>query len=73
MRFPVVPTVDLHALRSFAVLCQSTNFLRKGAGGGRGYLELISFPAYPWNRILHPPGLGLPSEGLGLVINELIL
>ena len=30
MRVPVVPTVDLHALLSFAVRCQSTNFVKKG-------------------------------------------
>ena len=28
--FPVVPTVDLHALLTFAVRCQSTNFVKKG-------------------------------------------
>ena len=53
--FPVVPTVDLHVLPSFAVLCQSMNFVRKG-----GFSGLISFAAYSLNRILCPPGLGLP-------------
>ena len=53
--FPVVPTVNLHALPSFAVLCQTMNFVRKE----RGESGLISFAAYSWNRILRPPGLGL--------------
>ena len=35
--FPVVPKVDLHVLPSFAVLCQSTNFVRKGGEGGGGF------------------------------------
>ena len=30
LMFPMVPTVDLHALPSFAVLCQSRNFVRNG-------------------------------------------
>ena len=55
-RFPVVPTVDLHALPR--VLCQGTNFVRKGGGGGGGS-GLISFAAYSWNRILGLPGLGV--------------
>ena len=47
--FPVVPTVDLHvyALPIFTVLCQSMNFMWKGA-----FSWLISFVAYSWNRIL---------------------
>ena len=36
--FPVVPTVELHALPSLAILCQSTNFVRKERFSG-----LISF------------------------------
>ena len=56
MGLPVVPTVDLHALPSFAVLCQSANFVSEG---GR-FSGLISFAAYSWDRILRPPGLGLP-------------
>ena len=51
----MVPAVDLHVLPSFTVLCQSMNFVRKG-----GFLGLISFVAYSFNRILCPPGLGLP-------------
>ena len=51
----MVPTVDLHVLPSFTVLCQSMNFVRKG-----GFSGLISFVAYSLNRILCPPGLGLP-------------
>ena len=50
----MVPTVDLHALPR--VLCQGTNFVKKGGGGGSG---LISFAAYSWNRILGLPGLGV--------------
>ena len=53
--FPVVPAVDLHVLPSFTVLCQSMNFVRKG-----GFSGLINFVAYSLNRILCPPGLGLP-------------
>ena len=34
------------------------NFVRKG-----GFSGLISFAAYSLNRILCPPGLGLPSVG----------
>ena len=49
--FPVVPTVDLYELPSFAVLCQSMNFMWKGGRGG-GFCGLISFVAYSWNRIL---------------------
>ena len=51
----MVPAVDLHVLPSFTVLCQSMNFVRKGEFSG-----LISFVAYSFNRILCPPGLGLP-------------
>ena len=56
---PVVPTVNLHALPSFAVLCQTMNFVRKE----RGDSGLISFATYSWNRILRPPDLGLPCVG----------
>ena len=52
----MVPAFDLHALASFAILCQSTNFVREGGG----FSGLISFAEYSWNRILRPPGLGLP-------------
>ena len=50
---------------SFAVLCQSTNFVRKVGerereGGGGGWISLL---ANSWNRILHPPGIGLPCVG----------
>ena len=31
--------------------------------GGEGFFLLISFAAYLWNRILCPPGLGLPCVG----------
>ena len=54
----MVPTVDLHVLPSFSVLCQSMNFVRKG-----GFSGLISFAAYSWNRIFHSPGLALPCVG----------
>ena len=47
----MVPTVDLHALPNFAVLCHGTNFLRKG-----GFSASL-------NRILRPSGLGLPCVG----------
>ena len=54
----MVPTVDLHALPR--VLCQGTNFVRKGGGGGGGGASgLISFAVYSWNRILGLPGLGV--------------
>ena len=64
--FPVVPTVDLHVLPSFAVLRQRTNFVRKGKFSG-----LIIFVTYWLNStykhirslILAPPGLGLPCVG----------
>ena len=36
---------------------------RDGGGGGGGFSGLISFAAYSWNRILRPPGLGLPCAG----------
>ena len=62
MGFPVVPTVDLHALPNFAVLSHSTNFLRKG-GFSPGFSGLISFSAHSLNRILRPSGLGLPCVG----------
>ena len=56
--FPVVSAADLHVLPSFAVLCQSTIFVRKGGVSG-----LISFAACSWKRILRPPDLGLPCVG----------
>ena len=58
-----MPTNDLHALPSFAVLYHSTNFVRKcwwwvgGRGAGvvrAGITGLISFAAYSWNTILRP-------------------
>ena len=54
----MVPTVDLHVLPSFSVLCQSMNFVRKG-----GFSGLISFAAYSWNRIFCRPGVALPCVG----------
>ena len=54
-----MPRVDLHALPGFVVLCQSTDFERKGGG----FSGLISFPSYSWNRILRPPGVGLQCVG----------
>ena len=58
-RFPVVPTVDLYALPSITVLCQSTNLARK-VGGRSG---LSSSAVYSWSRIVRPPGVGLPCVG----------
>ena len=36
-----MPAVDLHVLQSFAVLRQSTNFLRKWGGGGFSGLKCV--------------------------------
>ena len=62
----MVPTVDLHVLPSFAVLCQSMNFVRKGAFSG-----VISFESYSLNRIICPPGLGLPC--VSAIRNKVLL
>ena len=35
-------------------------FREDGGGGGGGGGVLV---AYSWNRILHPPGIGLPCVG----------
>ena len=64
MGFPVVPTLNLHVLPSFAVLWQKCEFCQEGTGGGgTEFSGLISFAAYLWNRIFHPPGLALPCVG----------
>ena len=46
--------------KSFAAR-QSMNFVRKREI--RGISGFISLAAYPWNRILRPPGIGLPRVG----------
>ena len=57
---PVVPTNNLHAIPTFAVLYQTTNFVRKwwegggGGGAGGGFKGFIIFAAYSWNTILRP-------------------
>ena len=58
MGVPVVPTVDLHALLSFAVRCQSTNFVKKG---GVFWIDYLCSIFVEYN--LHPLGLGLPCVG----------
>ena len=45
--------------------CQQSTSMRfqfreEGAGGWGGFSGLINFAVYSWERILRPPGLGLP-------------